>query len=236
MDRDGTTEMMWACIRGDNDLIQHILNNEDVYLNHENESGDTALLFAIEFLNDINIVKMLVNYEFEKINLNHKNNDKKTVLHYACMYNKSIDILKLFLSFEHIDLNAKDCYGWTPLMYASSWGDSKKVKLLLEKNGLDIYSKNNQSTTAFEVVNNFIAPKEGQNATRLLFQERKKEEFLILEYIRNLKIPSICKDISTEVASYLSWNDVSPNKKAPENIFQEYPLLKEKYQNTQRST
>ena len=136
MDIDGTTELMWACMRGDHVLIQHILDNEDVYLNHENEYGDTALLFAIKFQKDSNIVKMLLNYEFEKIDINHKNGDRKNVLHYACMYNTSIDILELLLRFEDIDLNAKDAYGWTPLMYASICSNSDNVRLLLEDNHL----------------------------------------------------------------------------------------------------
>ena len=155
MDANGTTEFMWACSRGDHVLVKHMLKHEDVYLNHEDEFGNTALSLAVKH-GHIKIVKLLLKFDLELLFMEN---------------NK--DAFETLLNCDTFDMNIRD----------------------LE-----------------------------------LFQTRKQQEtFLTSEYIQALRLPLMCKDLSGEIASYFSWDDVSPRKRAPVNVLRENEHLMAKY-------
>ena len=194
MDANGTTEFMWACSRGDHVLVKHMLKHENVYLNHEDEFGNTALSLAVKH-GHIKIVKLLLKFDLELLFMEN---------------NK--DVFETLLNCDTFDMNIRDDEGWTPIMWAGhGYGETDHLKQLLEKDGLNIQD--------VEFHRNLK-----------LFQTRKQQEtFLTSEYIQALRLPLMCKDLSGEISSYFSWDDVSPRKRAPANVLRENEHLMAKY-------
>lgn len=233
MDTNGTTEFMWACIRGDYRFVKHILKHEDVYLNHEDKFGNTAFSLAVK-LGHIKIVKMLLNYDYEKIDVNHIDKRKRCALHLLSECFTHSATLNLLLNCKDINLNIKDIFEWTPIMYACYVGNSNFVKQIFEIDGLDLCLRNNGSMTAYDIAISDKCPKMMNNFHRdrivSLFKTRHDQgTFLTSEYIQLVRLPLICKELSGEIASYLSWEDVSPRKRAPANILAENQHLMTKY-------
>jgi len=233
MDSNGTTEFMWACSRGDHLLVKHIMKHEDVYLNHVNEFGETALTLAIKG-DRINIIKMLLNYDYEKVDVNHIDKTNRCALHLLSECFTHSATLNLLLNCNDINLNIKDIFEWTPIMYACYVGNSNFVKQIFEIDGLDLCLRNNEWMTAYDIAISDKCPKMMNNFHRdrivSLFKTRHDQgTFLTSEYIQLLRLPLICKELSGEIASYLSWEDVSPRKRAPANILAENQHLMTKY-------
>lgn len=250
MDSNGTTEFMWACSRGDHVLVKHMLKHEDVYLNHEDAFGNTALSLAVKH-GHTKIVKMLLKFQRKYCSLDSIISSEQDAFRLAVKHGQ-FEIVKIFIkedvsilfmevnndSFETLlncdafDMNFRDDEGWTPIMYAGYNG--YHLKQLLEKDGLDIQEdyellmkfyddeiKNCQFTDDYYV-------EFAQNLK--LFQTRKQQEtFLTSEYIQALRLPLMCKDLSGEISSYFSWDDVSPRKRAPANVLRENEHLMAKY-------
>ena len=257
MDINGTTEFMSACARGDHVLVAHLLKNEDVFLYHENEFGDTAFTLAVKY-GQMKIIKMLLKLDVGVLFTNK-------------------DAFEKLLNCDDIDMNIRDDDGWTPLETASyHYCYTDYVKELLEIDGLNIkdayeyvlrdvyrymYRKCKENEDVHQIVK-LIQPRmhfEYDQALRAyytllmdaydyelkncadniyvglhrnvkLFRRRKQQEtFLTSEYIQAIRLPSICKELSNEIASYLSWEDVSPQRRAPANVLAENQHLMTKY-------
>jgi len=84
--------------------------------------------------------------------LTKEEKDKKLI---EASYNGNIEIVKLLIE-TGADINAKNNYGSTSLMYASKIGHKKIVLLLIEA-GADINAKNNYGYTVlmFATANNY---------------------------------------------------------------------------------
>ena len=79
----------------------------------KNDDGDTALMFAVQRKNNIEIVKLLLIHE--QININITNNEGDTALMIAVM-NNATEIVKLLSEYPEIDPNIKNNEGETVLM------------------------------------------------------------------------------------------------------------------------
>ena len=71
--------------------------------------------------------------------------DKEEELLVACVDGDDVEARRLIE--EGADVNWRDAYGWTPLIWAASKGLVDVVRLLLDK-GADINHKNNYGRTA----------------------------------------------------------------------------------------
>ena len=217
MDANGTTEFMWACSRGDHVLVKHMLKHEDVYLNHEDEFGNTALSLAVKH-GHIKIVKLLLKFDLELLFMEN---------------NK--DVFETLLNCDTFDMNIRDDEGWTPIMWAGhGYGETDHLKQLLEKDGLNIQDDYQLLMYFYDdEIKNCQLPDDYYvefHRNLKLFQTRKQQEtFLTSEYIQALRLPLMCKDLSGEIASYFSWDDVSPRKRAPVNVLRENEHLMAKY-------
>lgn len=253
MDANGTTEFMWACSRGDHVLVKHMLKHEDVYLNHEDEFGNTALSLAVKH-GHIKIVKLLLKFQEEYCSLESICSSKHTAFSLAVKHGQfeivkmliKDDVSILFLevnndSFETLlncdafDMNIRDDEGWTPIMWAGhGYGETDHLKQLLEKDGLNIQDDYQLLMYFYDdEIKNCQLPDDYYvefHRNLKLFQTRKQQEtFLTSEYIQALRLPLMCKDLSGEIASYFSWDDVSPRKRAPANVLRENEHLMAKY-------
>ena len=70
---------------------------------------------------------------------------KEEQLRKAC-YNRELDDAKELIE-EGVDVESRNRYGWTPLMYAAESGHVDIVRLLLD-HGANIHSKNDCGNTA----------------------------------------------------------------------------------------
>lgn len=109
-------------------IIKLLLQNPDIDINAQNNSGNTALKKAV-VIGDTQIVKLLL--ESRKIDINIKNNRGKNAL-IAALEHPRENIIQLLLQSPNLDINAQDDYGWTALMISSCNGYTKFVELLLQ--------------------------------------------------------------------------------------------------------
>ncbi len=131
------TDLIEACRDGDINKVKFILNKKvKINPNFQGEIGNTILSIAV-FGGDIEIVKLLLQYEHysEKINPNFQDIGGCTSLAIAsCLgYTK---ITKLLLQYGHysekINPNLKTNHKYTALIWASIYENTEIIKLLLD--------------------------------------------------------------------------------------------------------
>ena len=176
-----------------------------------------------------------------KSDVNHINSKtKRCALHLLSECFTHSATLNLLLNCKDINLNIKNRFEWTPIMYACYLGNSNFVKQVFEIDGLDLSLRNNECMTAYDIAISDKCPRMMDNFHRdrivNLFKTRHEQgRFLTSEYIKLLRLPLMCKELSNEIASYLSWEDVSPHKRAPANILAENQHLITKIPNSSRN-
>lgn len=141
-----------------------ILNLGLIDVNVKNDQGMTPLNMAV--MNEtLEVAEVLLK---RGADVNVKDKNKCSPLHNACIlrYEKftSRDEAFVGLLLEHnADINARTVLGNTPLHYASQYGTTRMVELLIGA-GADLNSKNNYGCTPFDVCHNYemkklLAPK-----------------------------------------------------------------------------
>jgi ankyrin repeat protein len=107
--------------------------------------------------------------QIKKINL-----DYDTILFYACFYNR-LDVVKWSLKFTNV--NNKNIYGSTPLMWACERGNTKIIVFLL-KNKADITPKNEWGNTALTRSRSYYSgPKTNNLISRFMLLSMFHKEF-----------------------------------------------------------
>ena len=83
--------------------------------------------------------------------------------------NERTDIVKMLLGHKDIDVNARNSYGHTALMWASGYGDANIVKILLGHKDIDVNAGDSYGYTA-----SYWASKNGHDDVVELLSEFKK--------------------------------------------------------------
>ena len=131
------------------------------------QSKEQELYKAIVQKNEKQVFKLLQ----EGANANYAmgpENFRMHLLHTAITVSKSKTIVELLLKHK-ADVNGKDAFDSTPLMYAASSGDLEMVELLLQ-HGADVKAGDRQGNTVL------TAAKESKNQAVIEFIERKLKE------------------------------------------------------------
>ena len=132
-DDNGRTTLMIACIIGDKDVVQSLLDNSEINidLNARNHWEETALMVACKIGNR-DVVQLLLDNQERNIDLNAKNWLGWTAFMIACLHGHK-DVVKLLLdnSERNIDFNARDNIGYTVLNHACIKRQKDVVRLLL---------------------------------------------------------------------------------------------------------
>lgn len=136
------TPLMWSAFMG-TDKSAKALIAAGADLNIQNNEGDTALHYAVNWIHP-EVCKLLIN---AGANVNIQNKQGETPLH--CAAKKGFyDVVEIVLSARP-DLEARDKSGFTPLHWAASYGYLDVIEQLLDA-GADINVKNNNQLTPEE--------------------------------------------------------------------------------------
>lgn len=94
-----------ACIDGRNDIAEQLLeHNSNILLNMPDSHGRTALFYASK-LNNVNLVKMLL--EEDTIDVNVQDKFGQTALHVSCLH-LSYGVIELLINHKNTQLSLKD--------------------------------------------------------------------------------------------------------------------------------
>lgn len=128
---DGATALMVATDKGHADVVQVLLNNgADVKATDEND--ETVLMHAVH-AGDMDIFQVLIN---KGADAKATDKDGRTVLMYAAMGGSPV-IIKVLI--DKGNLNVKDNFGFSALMYAVFHSNNDAVAELIDK-GADVNS------------------------------------------------------------------------------------------------
>lgn len=130
VDKFGSLAVHYACSYSNNYALKMLLE-KGTNINKTNNKGDAPLHIVIKKEN-IEGIKMLL--EYNKVNTNIRTNIGETPLHIACNY-EFADVVERLLENKSTNINNYDYeHHTTPLMYVTTWGNTKLVKLLLKYN------------------------------------------------------------------------------------------------------
>ncbi|TGO47458.1 hypothetical protein BOTNAR_0524g00050 [Botryotinia narcissicola] len=129
-DQDGHSILMYGIFSNQEDIMNALLMNESVIrsINHQAESGDTALLIAAKRSSEF--VEDLLKHGADP---NSQDSEGKTpLIHAASMETQSTKIISLLLEHD-ADPTIKDCRLRGPLYWVSLDGYTADFKIILEK-------------------------------------------------------------------------------------------------------
>lgn len=109
------------------------------HVSSKNNAGQTPLMYAVNFNNNFNIIKCLINNNAE---WSEKDWSGRTILHYV-MENKNYNVIefvcKYLIGLNVIDVNVRDCNRQTPIFFTKDLFSSSCHKFsLLLKLGADL--------------------------------------------------------------------------------------------------
>ena len=135
INNDQMTVLMAAIMGGDVEIMEHLLENMSIdEINHQNNFGNTALLYAVE-KGHYDICKKLIK---KGVDIYVTDKDRRTVLIMAAMGGGATIMEHLLENMSIDEINHQDNFGNTALLYAA-WNRHYDIcKQLIEK-GADIH-------------------------------------------------------------------------------------------------
>ncbi|ETW01979.1 serine/threonine protein kinase [Aphanomyces invadans] len=119
------TALMYACDNGHTDVVAALLQHKDINVNLENESEETALMFAANAA----ILRMLLARP-EIHSINKRNTSGNAVVNHAA-WRGLTDVMQVLLAQPDIDVNFENRAGNTVLYHACSEGFPEVACMLL---------------------------------------------------------------------------------------------------------
>ncbi len=172
-DKSGRTALQYACERGDVDMVK-LLVQEDVNAMARNPVDDSTMLILCARKGYLDMVHFFLLHpdmdvnafdcahrsalyyacqhpdvfeilERHGANVFAKDYSDKTILMRACEVG-SVDIVSKMLTYAGVDVNALDNEGYTALIYASLYGKTEVVSLLLDHGADPLVADNDDET------------------------------------------------------------------------------------------
>ncbi|RPA93309.1 ankyrin [Choiromyces venosus 120613-1] len=163
-DSEGSSPLMWAVERGNEGVVEFLLQREDVNPDSSNELGRTALSWAVQEGCE-SIVKLLL--ERGDVNPDSSDKDGRTPLSYAAECGKE-GVVKLLLQRQDVNADSSDQLGRTALSHAAEEGWESIVKLLLERGDVNPDSSDKYGRTPLS----HAARRGAEGVVKLLLQRR----------------------------------------------------------------
>ena len=147
------SKLIRAVYSGDTQKVKRIVKSGRIDINGSHiVLGYTPLIMAVGE-GHYDIVDILLNAE--GIDVDKPNEAGITPLMEAVTTDSSNNIKIAKTLIEHkTDVNKKDIHGWTALMWAAYRGESEMVKLLVNVEGININSTNNEKETSLTLAIN----------------------------------------------------------------------------------
>lgn len=122
-------------------LVNNVKGSKQIFVNHENNQGETALILFSNYSD--NIIKYLIE---NGADINYKNKYGETFFMYACK--SSIDIE--YLIKQGANINTQSLNGETPLIWSIKDENDTNVRILLE-NDADVKLETVEHKNAFQI-------------------------------------------------------------------------------------
>ena len=162
-DQEGRTPLIYAVWYSDPSVVACIADVDGININIQDHDGKTALMYAVEN-RDINSVRILLN---RNARIDLKNKEGKTALDIAkinnfnegvtaienegwfkCVQLGKLKKIKWFVEEIKQNINAKDEFGKTALMYSVINDDASNTLNYLIEKGADVNIADNEGKTA----------------------------------------------------------------------------------------
>ena len=145
-DEEGNSYLHAACISGNKDVLNILINDFKSDVNCQTSTGKTPIFIACEGSKHEAVTFLLDN---EDCNPNIKNKSGDSILHLA-IRNKQNYLLNLLLLFPKVDVNMRnDASEDTPLLFACSLGYIDPIKALLQLDACNPHCKNSRGQNFF---------------------------------------------------------------------------------------
>ena len=119
----------------DEEIISEIRKVNSAYINTKNNYGNTALMLASRYNENVEVTKALINAGAD---INAKGNDGWTALISASRYNINLEVIRALIN-AGADVNAEDNDGWTALVHAHIYNGNEKITQALIDAGPKIF-------------------------------------------------------------------------------------------------
>ncbi|XP_071086040.1 serine/threonine-protein phosphatase 6 regulatory ankyrin repeat subunit C-like [Haliotis cracherodii] len=126
----GNTNLHYASLVGDVDIIKQILSDNSEDVNSRGEDGRTPVMCAASKGHG-HVVNLLVD---KGADLSLVDNKGENILHVACL-GGYMDVVKYLLLQNIVDIKSRGCYGRTPLMKTAEKGHREVLDFLVIKGG-----------------------------------------------------------------------------------------------------
>ena len=127
-DEGNWTPLHWAAQEGHLEVVLALIAS-GAEVSPVDDLGFTPLAIAVGQGQD-EIVRVLLDAG-SSANQRIHGNDNGTVMHTACAWNR-FEVVKVLIEHSHVDLNARDATGRTPLDYALEAEDDRLVSYLVK--------------------------------------------------------------------------------------------------------
>jgi len=150
VDRDGTTNLMWASQMGLDKIVQRLLSKMDIKaINKKDKYGRTALSYAVKQKNE-SVAHQLLN--LEGIEVDSVDQDGKTCLMWASKNNLDQIVVKLLPKLSPENIKYRDSGGWNAFLLACRYNSDKVLELMFAKSLMinwDFNAQGNFGDTGF---------------------------------------------------------------------------------------
>ncbi|XP_071085594.1 serine/threonine-protein phosphatase 6 regulatory ankyrin repeat subunit A-like [Haliotis cracherodii] len=126
VDELDNTVLHAACCSDSVYIVRYLLSNKIVDIERRGEDGKTPVMVAA-MKGQTEVFHVLIR---NRCDLSVVDDLGDNILHAAC-YSDNVSIVKDILSRKVVDINSKDCDGYTPLMLAAQEGNKKVFDLLV---------------------------------------------------------------------------------------------------------
>ena len=135
LNRFDRSPLLYAIINNNPVMVEVLLSfgaNPNIETNYKSykEEGGESLLHIASLFNQVESVKLLLQYGAE---INAKNNKLNTPLHYACACSTSNEVVKLLIE-RGAEVNSLNEEGTTPIFNAVTQKNFDAINILLENN------------------------------------------------------------------------------------------------------
>ncbi|XP_062619035.1 putative ankyrin repeat protein RF_0381 [Saccostrea cucullata] len=143
--KDGSNILHIACVSSRIEMCKHIIQHYPDMLNHINNYGWNAALYAARGGN-VEIIEFLAE---KGVDMTQKTKDGNNILHIACVSSR-IEMCKHIIQHYPDMLNHINNYGWNAALYAAKGGNVEIIEFLAEK-GVDMTQKTKDGSNILHI-------------------------------------------------------------------------------------